>query len=213
MSRERKAQAETVARAFPDLDVALVDRFYENYGYATPLALVAHLQQLCRTQRPEVAIEIGSGLSTAALVAALPPESTLLSVDESVQWLARAAAGVARPRTAYIAASGEHGLDFAALNVLLDGLRPGLVFVDGPSQHPRFPPTAVSLYERIVTSGCVVVVDDTDRPENDAAATALAGRAQLRKIDYGDPLYTNHRYSILLPAGVEPLAAFAEPPR
>lgn len=209
MSRPQKAQA---ARAFPGLDKALIDGFYENVGYATPLGLVAHLQDLCRQLAPAVVVEVGSGLSTAALVAALPGESTLISVDENVEWLARAARGVTRPRTAYIAAPGESGLDFEALRALLGDLRPGILLVDGPSNHPRFSPPALRLYERIVTANCVVAVDDTDRAENDSACVELAARAELRKVDYGDPVYTNHRYSLLLPADVEPPAAFAEPP-
>ena len=108
--------------------------------------------------------------------------------------------------------AGRRGPRLRALELLLAGLTPGLVIVDGPSQLPRFSAAAERLLVRLVSPGCAVVVDDTDRAANDEGAARLAAACSLRKVDYGDPIYTGHRYSLLLPAGVRaPVAVAAAP--
>ena len=209
----RTAHAGILARDFSGLAGPLVDGFYANFGYAAPLSLVLHVQALCDALQPRLVVELGSGLTTRALVGALGPEALVVSVDESAAWLGRTAEGLpAGARVALMATPGVAGLDYDALELLLAGLTPGLVIVDGPSQLPRFSAAAERLLVRLASPGCAVVVDDTDRAANDEGAVRLAAACSLRKVDYGDPIYTGHRYSLLLPAGVQaPVAVAAAP--
>lgn len=210
----RAAHAGILARDFSGLAGSLVDAFYANFGYAAPLSLLLHVQSLCAALRPQLVVELGSGLTTRALIGALDPEALVISVDESAEWLGRSAEGLPTDaRVVLMAAPGPAGLDYDALELLLAGRRPELVIVDGPSQQRRFSPEAERLLGRLVTPRCAVVVDDTDRPDNDEGAARLAAACSLRKVDYGDPIYTGHSYSLLLPGDLPAPAAVAAKPK
>ena len=186
----------------------MVDGFFANLGYAMPLTLVHQLVQLVRSRRPALAVEVGSGISTVALNAALAEHSGyLVSIEESQDFAGETFRSLRRPdRVALVCATGA-----PELAELADGWRPGLVSVDGPTGEQRFTDAWLRLYRSLLSPDCVCAIDDTNREDNDAAAAVLARENGLRKHDFVDPVWPARHYSLLLPPGVEPPSSGAAP--
>jgi hypothetical protein len=162
-----------------------------------PLSLVQQLVGLVEIRRPALVVEVGSGASTIALSAALET-GFLVSVEQDASFAAATARRLPCPeRVALVCAT-----DAAALGSLGAGWCPGLVAIDGPSGD-RFLEPWLALYRSLLSPECACAVDDTDRAENDRAAALLAKENGLVKHDFGDPLQPGHRYSLLLPAGID----------
>lgn len=191
-----------VKRLYPELDEDIASAFVKNYGFAASLSLLHVLRTICAIAKPKVVVEFGSGLSTIVLARALAPhDGFLISVDESLQWLAHAADKVGgQENVAYVCLPHRHRIHYTALaRYILDGCRPDLVLLDGPTGTDRFSPAAMSLYKRLFSSTTFCVVDDTDREDNDRKANELAANFELTKVDLGDPVYQRHKYSVLVP--------------
>jgi predicted O-methyltransferase YrrM len=183
-------------RDYPGLGEDVIRDFEANYGWVMPVSLLALLDQLARELRPGVVLEIGSGLSTRVLQRALAGTGALLvSVDDDPAWLPPADSeslrmlGVTPDRPDVLRAALDS-------TVSVD-----LVVVDGPANRDRFDADRLELYSQLAAADAVWVIDDTDRPENDVAASRIAAERGLERSDHGDPLYRGHQYSVLAPAG------------
>lgn len=183
-------------RDFPWLGEDVIRDFAANYGWVMPISLLALLDQLARQLRPGVVLEIGSGLSTRVLQRALVGSGALLiSVDDDPAWLPPA-----DPESVRMIGVTPDQPD--VLRAALDSdASVELVVIDGPAQRPRFDPERLELYSQLAAADAVWVIDDTDRPENDDAASRIAAARGLERTDHGDPLYRGHRYSVLAPPG------------
>lgn len=204
----RVVHAAAVAEHFSHLDTDVVDHFFENFGFTMPLSLVSRLDRLCRARRPDLVVEFGAGVSTTVLADAVAPYGGfLLSVEADAEWLGPLRDRISQPQRVgfLVFAAGrdeDDRLNYPRLSELIRSCgRPGLVVIDGPAVANRFSPAALDAYRTLLSADCVVATDDTDRAENDEAAARLAQEFSLEKRDYGDPLFLNHRYSILYPAG------------
>ena len=191
-----------IQRLFPDFRKEILDGFLANFGYAMPLSLLAKIEMICKQIKPNLVIEFGSGLSTAVITDSLSgSESFLISIDESMKWLANSYELVINTsRVAFICLPDNGGIKHSALpKYLLAKVKPELVIIDGPSRAGRFSEPACKVYNGLISPDCICIVDDTDRVENDSGARELAGKFSLRKVDYGDEIYAKHQYSILFP--------------
>lgn len=204
----RKAHAAAVAQHFRHLDPGVVDQFFENFGFTMPLSLLDKLQRICASERPELVVEFGAGVSTTVLQRAVSGHGGfLLSVENEATWVA--ATHERLPASADIAFLCAPGLteaariNYPAVGRLLGDLRAGLLVIDGPAHGERFSAEALALYERLLSPASFVAIDDTDREHEDGGAVALASRVGLDKHDFGDPLFPRHRYSVLAPRGRE----------
>ena len=182
--------------AFPSLSTGVIDAFFDNFGYTIPLSLLQQLVDLCRITRPALAVEIGSGASTRALNEVLAEHDGLLvSIEEDGEWIGRTIATLERPELVVFLAAARadgSGINHAAVEELVRGRTAGVLLIDGPATRERFDHRAVQLFERLVD------------PPNSSAARTLAEKNSLTKFDFGDPIYQQHQYSFLLPAGMEP---------
>lgn len=188
---------------FPELDPVILDGFFTNFGYTMALSLLVKIDVICKTIKPSLVVEFGSGLSTVVIANALScQDGFLITFDESMKWLAKTC-GLLNPHTlgvAFVCVPHSDEMNHAALSrYILCHSKPELVVIDGPSKGARFSPSTLEVYCELLSSNCVCVIDDTDRDENDLGASKLAANFSLRKCDYGDPIYVNHQYSILLP--------------
>lgn len=203
---QREKQIAEARTYFPKLDPAVLDAFFANFGYAMALSLLVKIDVICKTIRPSLVVEFGSGLSTAVIANALSGhDGFLITFDESMKWLANTH-GLLKHTSGVAFVCVPHGeeMDHAALSQYVSWRnKPELVVIDGPSRGVRFSPSALEVYCELLSSSCVCVIDDTDRDQNDLGASRLAADFSLRKCDYGDPIYVNHQYSILLPEDVD----------
>ena len=191
-----------VERLFPDFRQEILNAFLANFGYVLPLSLLAKIQTICKEIKPKLVIEFGSGLSTVVITDALSQsEGFLITIDESMKWLANSYQLVNHAsQAAFICLPDNGAINHAALSkYLLAKAKPELVIIDAPSGAERFSQPALEVCAELLSLDCVCVVDDTDREENDSGAGALATQFSLRKVDYDDPIYRKHQYSILLP--------------
>jgi hypothetical protein len=200
----RQRYESILQESFGHLSSLIIDAFFANFGYAMALSLISKIDLCCRTLKPDLVIEFGSGLSTVVITEALAAtESLIVSVDESMKWLADTYRLVRHPaKTIFICApvDKEEGNLLMLSKVLSPKAKPGLVIIDGPSGRGRFSEVALRLYQELLSPGCICAVDDTDREENDVGASQLAADFSLLKFDYGDPIYVHHKYSILCPS-------------
>lgn len=190
-----------IRESFGNLDPLIIDMFFANFGYAMPLSLVSRIDGFCRALKPDLVIEFGSGVSTVAITDALVgSEGFLISIDESIKWLENTYRLVNHPaKAAFVCAPADGGINLAMLSRVLSLKgKPELVIIDGPSGGERFSEPALRLYRELLSIRCVCAVDDTDREENNQGASQLAADFSLRKVDYSDPIYVHHQYSILL---------------
>jgi hypothetical protein len=194
--RDRRRLHTVWRRDYPQLGEDVIRDFEANYGWVMPVSLLALLDQLARQLRPGVVLEIGSGLSTRVLQRALAGTGALLvSVDDDPGWLPPA-----DPESVRMIGVTPDQPD--VLRAALDrDLSVDLMVIDGPAQRARFDPDRLELYLQLAPAHAVWVIDDTDRPENDAAASRIASERGLERTDHRDPLYRGHQYSVLAPAG------------
>ena len=197
LARLNRRRLNTVwRRDYPALDEDVIRDFQANYGWVMPISLLALLDELARTLRPAVVLEIGSGLSTRVLQRALAGTGALLvSVDDDPAWLPPS-----DPESVRMI-----GVTPDQPDVLRGALDPDLsvdlMVIDGPAHRARFDPERLSLYSQLAAAHAVWVIDDTDRPENDVVASRVAADRGLQRSDHRDPLYRRHQYSVLAPAG------------
>lgn len=180
----------------------IIDAYIANFGYAMPLSLISKINAVCREIRPDLVLEFGAGVSTLAVSNALSGTTgRLVSIDESASWLEETYRILKRPDSVIlICAGGEGTINHRLLSevLALKGM-PELVIIDGPSQGDRFSDAAHMVFREVLSGRSVCVVDDTDREPNDLGAIQLANEFSLRKVDYDDPIYLEHKYSILFP--------------
>ncbi len=200
--RERQRQMTQARTSFPELSSAVLEYFFANFGYTMPLSLLARIQKICQIIQPNLAMEFGSGLSTVVLSEALLKSGGfLITIDESLKWL----------ENTYNLISNKDGVLFACMPATNGSYqatwlrhlslreKPELIVIDGPSGGNRFSESALKIYHELLGQNSVCAIDDTDREANQVGANQLASEFSLRKIDYGDPIYVKHQYSILLP--------------
>lgn len=178
------------------------DAYFANFGYSMPLSLISKINAVCSEIQPELVLEFGSGVSTLAVSNALSGTTGhLVSIDESISWLEKTYSILKRPDDVILICAGREGtLNYRLLSEVLSFIgMPELVIIDGPSQGDRFSDDAIMLFRELLSGRSVCVVDDTDREPNDLGAVQLANEFSLRKVDYDDPIYLEHQYSILFP--------------
>ena len=167
----RQQYEEVLRESFGHLNSAIVDNFFANFGYAMPLSLLVKIETICKETKPNLVIEFGSGLSTVIISDSLSDYEGgyLVSIDESMEWLENTYRLVNhKDKVAFVCVPDSSGINHAALsNYFSSTLRPDLVVIDGPSQGNRFSKPALRVYNDLLTSNCVCVIDDTDREEND----------------------------------------------
>ncbi len=187
---------------FPDLRQEILNGFLANLGHAMPLSLLVKIEMICRAIKPNLVVEFGSGLSTVVISDILSiSHGLLISVDESMEWLENTYKLVNhKDEVLFMCIPDSRGNYHAALSkYMLFRCKPDLVVIDGPSSGNRFSEPALIVYNELMSSNSVCVIDDTDREENQSGALRLAAEFSLRKEDYGDPIYVRHQYSILFP--------------
>jgi predicted O-methyltransferase YrrM len=202
----RRRLGALVADRYSALDATVVEAFFDNFGMAMSLELVAVLDRLCRQLRPRLVVEFGSGVSTVAMQEALAEtDAVLVTIDQSVEWLEQAARRIRDPDgVLFVAAEAGDGLGYRALAEMLAPRRAAdLLVVDGPAFADRFTADALEIIVRFAGPTTVWAIDDTHRPENEAAAEQLAETFSLRKRDYDDPIYDGSRFSLLFPPSAE----------
>ena len=59
-----------------------------------------------------------------------------------------------------------------------------LILIDGPPRHFGTRAGVLRVIDRLVNARTVIVLDDTNRPEEDQLADGLAGRFAFQRIDY-----------------------------
>lgn len=199
-----RRQLESIIRvSFGNLGPLIIDMFFANFGYAMPLSPIPRLDKLCRTLRQDLVIEFGSGVSAVAITDALVgSEGFLISIDESIKWLENTYRLVNHPpKAAFVCAPADGGINHTMLSKVLSLKgKPELVIIAGPSGGERFSEPALRLYQELLSTCCICAVDDTDREENNLGASQLVADFSLRRVDYSDPIYVHHQYSILLPS-------------
>lgn len=200
--RKRQKQIAQARTYFPELDPVILDGFFANFGFAMALSLLAKIELICKTIRPNLVVEFGSGLSTVVIANALSGhDGFLITFDENMKWLATTHGLLKHTsNVAFVCVPNGEGMNHAALSrYVWWRSKPELVVIDGPSGGERFSLSALEVYGELLSSNGVCIVDDTDRDENDQGASGLAADFSLTKCDYADPVYVNHKYSILLP--------------
>jgi len=70
-----------------------------------------------------------------------------------------------------------------------------LILIDGPPKYAGSRSGVLRVIDRLVTAGTVIVLDDTNRADEDQLAGRLAGRFGLQRIDYRAG--SRRRFSIL----------------
>jgi len=124
----------------------------------------------------------------------------LITIDESLKWL----------ENTYNLVNYKNGVLFVCIpditnyhaawsNYIALKSKPDLIVIDGPSGGNRFSESALKVYNQLLSPNSVCAIDDTDREDNNLGASKLAAEFSLNKMDYGDPIYTKHKYSILFP--------------
>ena len=189
---------------YPDIDNSVLDVYCSNYGWTAPISLIVKLKDICRRRHPKLVLEFGSGLSTLLLAKALEKDSYLITVDQSMDYLYKTHKNMfCENKCKVMYVSWKDGvIDYKVIkNMVGVGKKANLILIDGPAEGDRFSEKAVSLYENIMAPDSVCFVDDTDRSGNDEGAIYLAGELNMRKLDFKDPIFTKHRYSIILPEG------------
>ncbi|MEW6172008.1 MAG: hypothetical protein AB1510_02935 [Bacillota bacterium] len=202
LQRKRYLQAR---QHFPELEPEIINLFFANFGYTMPLSLLVKLKSLCNATACKFVVEFGSGLSTLVLSNAISPNGFVISFEENIEWLSNTSKLLndQNRSISLICLPSSQGMNYdLVLRYLSFPNKPELVVIDGPSKGDRFSPCALDVYHKLLSPNCICVIDDTDRRENNVGATNLAGDFSLRKIDYGDPIYTNHQYSILMPENI-----------
>lgn len=167
-----------------------------------PLSLLVKIERICKEIKPKLVVEFGSGLSTVVISDVLSIfRGFLISVEESMEWLANTYKLVNhKDQVLFVCIPNNGGNYHAALSkYMLLKCKPDLVVIDGPSDGNRFSESALVIYNKLMSSNSVCVIDDTDREDNQSGAQKLAVECSLHKIDYGDPIYVRHQYSILFP--------------
>lgn len=194
-------------KQFPELNTKIIDHFYDNYGYTMPLSLLVKLKKICTTIKPKLVVEFGSGVSTIVISKAIVEYGGfLITFDESTEWINNTYKMIEEKiNIAYICIPNERErIDHEALEKYISlNIKPDLVVIDGPSGGPRFSNSAMRIYDKLLSSQCICCIDDTDRAENDNGAIQIKTKFSLLKQDYNDPVYVNHKYSILYPANIQ----------
>jgi predicted O-methyltransferase YrrM len=202
-SDARRDHSATIERAFSDITPDVLDAYFENFGFTLTLSFTQLLTELCTSRKLGFVLEVGAGISTLALSSALAPHGGLLvSLEQNPEWIVRTRERLRHPEAVEFVAvppcADGTAFDHRAVLRIAAHWRPDLVLVDGPANE-RFGPRALELYDAMLTPNCIVAIDDTDRGENAAAATRLATQLGLEQRDFADPIFPNHRFTLLLP--------------
>lgn len=155
---------------------------------ALPWTVLQLVQEIINTSSDALVVELGSGTSTLWMAVAAKRASKsvrIISVDHSAEWAdhtrrALAANGVedlVELRVAPLVPLTEGGGDWYDPALLHDVDDIALLFIDGPpgstSKRARMP--AVEMLADRMALECVVVIDDTNRPDEKASVEAWRG--------------------------------------
>ena len=202
----RRQYKTIVEESFNDLSPTVTDAFFDNFGYTMPLSLISKINRLCRELKPFLVVEIGSGVSTMAIAKAIAKTNgVLISIEERIEYLKKTRSLLKNCTKSILLCSSTDGrINYNTLSKALSlKNKPELLVIDGPADEERFSADALKFYQELLFTNCVCAIDDTDREENDLGASRLARDFSLCKVDYRDPIYVNHQYSILFPSGKE----------
>ena len=155
-------------------------------GWSASPALAARLYSLVKAERPKRILELGSGASTVVMAYALEElgEGQLTSLDHDAQYaegtrkeLARHNLGhIAEVQTAPLTSVGSNGHAQKWYDIsMIDPLgEVDLLVIDGPPRHTgknaRLP--AFEHLRSALSPHCIVVLDDTIRPDEDDSLKA-----------------------------------------
>ena len=193
VARDETRQVEALLQIVPGIESrrALLP---PSGRWAMDARSIGHLLDLVRAYRPARVVELGSGTSSVWLGYTLRElQGTLVSVDhdEYFAGLTREALvrhglqDVAQVRVAPLTETDDETWYDRA--VLSDLSRIDLLIVDGPpgSSGPRVRSAALPYFADRLTPGALVVLDDSDRPDEAAIAQGWAAQFGLERIDLG----------------------------
>lgn len=204
---EMRKKTHKARRLFAHLGNSVIKSFLRNYDYALPLSLLEKIDLINKKARPKLIVEFGSGVSTLMWSKNLSAYSTLVTVEEDIDFLKQTKELVegtaARQKILFIYSPKLPGLEnYETLLNCWDFKSPaGAMLIDGP-KGDRFTEKAVKLYEKMLDAGSFCLIDDTDREITNQQAKILAEKKRLLKYDFQDEIRPNHRYSVLAPASV-----------
>lgn len=193
LQRRLYAQIEALIGLYRDIDDLPSLPALRGWAISPDTARVLH--ELLRTYRPRHVLECGSGASTVLLghlkVAGLVERVTSLDHDPVFLELTRQrlrSAGLLDEVDLVFAPLVERGIEQAPTtwyDVDVDGLASiDLVIVDGPptatNALARYP--AVSILSAMMNDGCLIVVDDYERPAESDMVTAWRDEYPLAPI-------------------------------
>lgn len=194
-----------IRKTYSDLPESVIEYFLENYGYTIPISLLAKLDVITKEFKPQLVFEFGSGVSTILIASNLKnSRGRIFTFDESLKWIEntyRKCPDIDNVLFIFAPSSEKINYDIFTKNIDISK-KIDLLIIDGPSGD-RFTEQAIQLYDKLISSDTICVIDDTDRETNDIEAQKLAKAHNLRKMDYRDPLYTRHKYSILYPQSMK----------
>lgn len=201
----QKIRAENfIRRTYPDLEGFIIKPFLENYGYTMPISLLVKLSEITTKLKLQLVIEFGSGVSTILLVSNLKNTGGKMIVfDESLKWINNTYKKCLHiDNTLFIFVPAKEKINYQTIAENINfNKKTDLLIIDGPSRD-RFTENARKLYDLLMSTETICVIDDTDREINEIEAKNLAKKHKLQKVDYKDPLYTKHKYSILYPQSI-----------
>lgn len=193
VARDETRQVEALLQIVPGLEGrrALLP---PSGRWAMDARSIAHLLDLVRTHRPTRVVELGSGTSSVWLGYTLRELSgTLVSVDhdEHFAGLTRESLvrhgleDVAQVRLAPL--TGTDGETWYDREAITDLTGVDLLIVDGPpgSSGPRVRAAALPFFAERLAPGALVVLDDSDRPDEAAIADEWAAQFGLERIETG----------------------------
>ena len=200
-----------IKRKYPNLEGFTIDLFLENYGYSMAISLLDKLDKISKKIKPKLIFEFGSGVSTIILANNLKETGGDIFVfDESLKWIENIYKKCSSVIDNIIFMFSPHkekiNYQIFTENININK-KIDLLVIDGPTED-RFTEKANQLYDNLISSDTICVIDDTDREINDIEAQKLAEKHKLMKKDYKDPLYTKHKYSILYPLSVDDESLF-----
>jgi predicted O-methyltransferase YrrM len=199
-----------IKRKYPNLESFIINLFWENYDYAMPISLLDKLDKISKDIKLKLIFEFGSGVSTILLANNLKgQEGRIFVFDESLKWIENTYKKCSNvDNIIFMFSPFKQKINYQIFTEDIDiNKRIDLLVIDGPTED-RFTENANQLYDKLISSETICAIDDTDREVNDIEAQKLAEKHKLRKVDYKDPLYTNHKYSILYPLSVDDESLF-----
>ena len=178
----------------------IIHLFFDNYKYAAPISLLGKIYNILRLYKPTFIIEFGSGVSTVLMAKNTAPPTTIISFDENLEYMQKYIPYFKNNKNViYLHIQKKNGTDYQHLQNDISFKKPAdFLIIDGPSGE-RFGNDTKKFYDLIINQDTLCIIDDIDRDIINIEAQKIADKYQLQKMDYSDPLYEHHKYSILFP--------------